>query len=332
MPSRPPLSVQVTDPTYGPMLDPRETRAAAVRTDVEQVAWAPCSPAATPAAALVFVDGIQQVEAWISVTPGDDPHPVAGVAFAVGAGAVFCAGTTAEIRDLRIRRAVVTEGERCLHLPRVGAYAWDVRAGAGGEPRQLADRVATMRHEMERDVAERLTAPDRLVVLDGRLTHLRDAGGPVIGAVKSHHVMYLDGAEAGVVTALRVGQRTPLFAIGDDRFSWYQRLPGVGEAGWAGILRGEVSRAFGVDTARRLADRAAQDLPRYAGRPHRDPRAPQNMQPIASLESRLRHRLGDRRLAFRAVRQAAARAYMDGPVPRSDTEPAEARPSLRVVA
>lgn len=332
MSARAPLSVQVTDPTYGPMIDPRETRAAAVRTDVEQVEWAPCTPGVPMPAALVFVDGIQQVEAWISVTPADDPHPVAGVAFAVGAGAVVCDGTRAEIRSVRIRRAVVTEGERCLHLPSVCGYAWDVRAGAGGEPRQLADRVANMRHEMERDVAERWTAPDRLVVLDGRLTHLRDAGGPVIGAVKSHHVMYLEGPEAAVVTALRVGQRTPLFAIGDDRFSWYQRLPGVGEAGWAGILRGEVSRAFGLDMARRLADHATVALPRYAGRPHRDPRAPQNMQPIAALESRLRHRLGDRRLAFRAVRQAAGRARMDGPVTRASAEASDARPSLRVVA
>jgi hypothetical protein len=112
------------------------------------------------------------------------------------------------------------------------------------------------------------------------------------------------------VVALRVGQRTPLFAIGEDRLSWYQRLPGAGEEGWAGILRGEVARAVGTEEARRLADRAAVELPRMAGRPHRDPRAPQNMAPIAGLEERLRHRLGDRRLALRAVRRAAAAAAL----------------------
>jgi hypothetical protein len=324
MTTRPPLSVQVADPTYGPALDPREGRAAVVRTDVEPVPWGPRTPPAAPPGTLVFVDGIQQVEAWISVTPEDDPRPLSGVAFAVGAGAVTADGVRAEVRDLRIRRAIVTEGERCLHLPRVGAYAWDVRAGAGREPTMLVERVAAMRREMEHDLAERWTHPERLVVLDGRLSYLRDGRGPVIGAVKSHHAMYLEGDAALVVAQLRVGQRTPLFAVGDDRFSWYQRLPNVGESGWAGILRGEVSRAFGLETARRLADRAAAALPRYAGRPHRDPRAPQNLQPIAALESRLRHRLGDRRLAFRAVRMAAARAEID--------VPAAGRGPLRVVA
>ena len=76
----------------------------------------------------------------------------------------------------------------------------------------------------------------------------------------------------------------PLFAIGEDRLSWYQRLPGAGCDGWAGILRGELPAAIGVAEARRLADRAAAELPRFAGRPHRDPRAPQSLAPVAGLE------------------------------------------------
>lgn len=171
-----------------------------------------------------------------------------------------------------------------------------------------------MRQEMETQLTRAWAAPHRLVILDGRTSAIRDARGPVIGAVKSHHTLYLQGDAAGVVAALRAGQRTPLFAIGDDRLSWYQRLPGVGEAGWAGILRGEVARSVGVEAARVLADRATTVLPRYAGRPHRDPRAPQNMMPVQGLESRLRHRLGDRRLAFRAVRIAASRAELDASV------------------
>jgi len=323
MEPRAPLAVQVSDPTYGPAMDPRERQTSIVRTDVEPVAWAPLTPPPPPPGPLVFVDGVQQVEAWLSVSPPDGGPPLSGVAFAIGAGAVVADGDDARVEDLRVRREVVTEGERCLLLPPVGSFRWDARTGSDRDPHALAERVADARRHLERDVAERWASPERLVVLDGRLSFLRDPRGPVIGAVKSHHAQYLDGEPAQVVAALRVGQRTPLFAIGDDRFSWYQRLPGVGEAGWSGVLRGEVARAFGLETARRMADRAAAALPRYAGRPHRDPRAPQNLMPVMALEGRLRHRLGDRRLAFRALRIAAGGATL---------EQAAVRPALQVVA
>ena len=39
---------------------------------------------------------------------------------------------------------------------------------------------------------------------------------------------------------------------------------------------------------------------------HRDPRAPQNLQPVGALESRLRHLLGDPGLAYRAVRESVS--------------------------
>ncbi|HWH14585.1 MAG TPA: hypothetical protein VNT51_07550 [Miltoncostaeaceae bacterium] len=322
MESRAPLAVQVSDPGYGPAMDPRERQTSVVRIDVEPVTWAPLSPRPAAPGPLVFVDGVQQIEAWLSVSPAEGGPPLSGVAFAIAAGAVTAEGEAARLDDVRVRREVVTHGERLLLLPAVGAFRWDARTGAGGEPQALAERVADARRHLERDVAERWAAPDRLVVLDGRLSFLRDPRGPVIGAVKSHHAQYLEDEPAQVVGALRVGQRTPLFAIGDDRFSWYQRLPGVGESGWSGILRGEVARAFGLDTARRLADRATAALPRFAGRPHRDPRAPQNLMPVMAMEGRLRHRLGDRRLAFRALRIAAARAELE----------AAARPTLEVIA
>jgi hypothetical protein len=47
-------------------------------------------------------------------------------------------------------------------------------------------------------------------------------------------------------------------------------------------------------------------LPRFASRPHREPRAPQNLYPIAGLEHRLRHLLGDSVLLERSLRLAAA--------------------------
>jgi hypothetical protein len=61
------------------------------------------------------------------------------------------------------------------------------------------------------------------------------------------------------------------------------------------------------DVAVELADASAGILPRFASLPHWDPRAPQNLVPIAGLEKRLRHLLGDRVLVNRMIRDAARR-------------------------
>jgi hypothetical protein len=47
-------------------------------------------------------------------------------------------------------------------------------------------------------------------------------------------------------------------------------------------------------------------LPRFASVPYKDPRAPQNLVPIAGLERRLRSLLGDARLLQRSLARAAA--------------------------
>ena len=46
-------------------------------------------------------------------------------------------------------------------------------------------------------------------------------------------------------------------------------------------------------------------LPRFASRAYKDPRAPQNLTPIAGLERRLRGLLGDPRLLHRSLTSAA---------------------------
>jgi hypothetical protein len=45
-------------------------------------------------------------------------------------------------------------------------------------------------------------------------------------------------------------------------------------------------------------------LPRFASSAYKDPRAPQNLVPIAGLERRLRGLLGDTRVLHRALTQA----------------------------
>ena len=108
------------------------------------------------------------------------------------------------------------------------------------------------------------------------------------------------------VPELRVESGRQLFTLGADRYSCYVRIaaPGPRSSPWFGIVRIEVPQSFGLVAARVTADEVACVLPRYAGIPHRDPRAPQNLQPVGALEKHLRHRLGPSRLAARAARHA----------------------------
>lgn len=128
-----------------------------------------------------------------------------------------------------------------------------------------------------------------------------------VGYVKTHHVAYLPAIVQDVIPALDPGQRTPVLLIGDRfrRWSWYLRLPGDRSHGWAGVVRCEVGPDRTVVEAAQIADACTLALPRFASEAHKDARAPQNLYPIGGLERELRHRLGDARLLYRALRQAA---------------------------
>ena len=86
------------------------------------------------------------------------------------------------------------------------------------------------------------------------------------------------------------GERSPVFRLGTawGGWSWYLRLPVAIGAPWAGIVRVECSADLPVEAAIELADLSLVTLPRFASTPYKDPRAPQNLIPIAGLERRLR--------------------------------------------
>jgi hypothetical protein len=168
----------------------------------------------------------------------------------------------------------------------------------GGVQAQLAALEAAVSGETRSD--------DDLLVVDGPLRgrqHLPRA----LGYVKSHRVEYLPTALTAVVTALQAGERTPVFHVGTTwhRYAWYLRLPTPSRAPWAGIVRVECSAELPTDDAVALADRSAVTLPRFASTAYKDPRAPQNLVPIAGLERRLRAMLGDARLLYRTLNLVA---------------------------
>ena len=148
------------------------------------------------------------------------------------------------------------------------------------------------------------------MIADGPLSDLSPQS--TVGYVKSHRRTYLPPEHNPVVGALAPGERTPLFAIKDHRrYSWYVRLsnPGGGHS-WSGVVRCEAYGSLPIGDVRTMADRTAAVLPLVASEEHLDPRAPQNLVPIAALERELRHLMGDRGLVYRAIRAAVMREEM----------------------
>jgi hypothetical protein len=176
---------------------------------------------------------------------------------------------------------------------------------ADTDPAALVRLLHTKMRSAEGHVASELAA-DHFVVADGPLNEL--APLPVVGSIKSHRVTYLPPELNVVVGSLGPAQRTPLFTIAEyRRYSWYVRLADVaGGHAWSGVIRCEASGQLPIAEVIAIADRTAAILPLVASEPHLDPRAPQNLVPIAALERRLRHLMGDRALVYRALREAAS--------------------------
>jgi hypothetical protein len=270
--------------------------------------WAPITPGpdVRPPRCIVFVDGVRRVDArlWVD-TPIDGLRQ--GVAASYAAGAVRCDGR-ARLVDARVERGVFAPGEGVAPIA-TRLATWCPFPASGEAPEQLWLAVQNRMAELEAKAAIAAGAghDGALVVVDGPLRDRRHVPG-VVGYVKTHAVHYLSPGLEETIGALTPGQRTPLFHIGGGfpRWSWYVRLPYAAGHPWAGVIRAEAPPDLPVLDAARTADSVAAVLPRFASQPHKDPRAPQNLHPIAGLERELRRRLGDPRLLERQLRIAAA--------------------------
>jgi uncharacterized protein len=268
---------------------------------VETENWsAPLSPVAEAPGTIWFVDGVRRVE--LRLIAEDEGRRTPGLFGSFAVGAVRC-DARATFADHAVDRAVVVGGG--IVPTRV-----DIRMGSitvvfmpatdpGTEPDKPLWKLQQLMQQAEGALAARVAAgAGGMVVVDGPLTFFDATDAPVIGMVKRFVRHYLEPDQGALLGLLGPGQRTPLFALGDEqqpvhRFAWYTRLVPLRPA-WhdqAGIVRCEVRAGVGLDDARRLADTVSAVLPRYAGRPS-DPRAPQNLAPVGGLEAWLRHRMG----------------------------------------
>jgi hypothetical protein len=320
------MFVDAWDPSYGSSFEgggdgdggPAAPSSAQVDTDVEVPAaqWAPLDvPAGVRCPDLVLlVDGVRRNDAGLW-TAEDDGQSYAGLAASYAAGVVRCdlRRGVAELAGARVGRGLFTASPSVGDL-QAGSVRYEIHRVSGtGEASKLPAAVQAPLTALEIDVsaAARDHGSDGadLLVVDGPLRNRRQLPR-TIGYVKTQQKQYLPPSLTPVVTSLRPGQRTPVFALGTiwGGWSWYLRLPGAHGAPWAGIVRIECSPDLTPDQAIELAGLSAATLPRFASSAYKDPRAPQNLVPIAGLERRLRGLLGDARVLHRALMLSTARA------------------------
>ncbi len=283
--------------------------------DVELPAadWRPLAPRPGTAApsTVLLVDGVRRVDAhlWAESDEGD-LYPAAAVSYAAGVVRCDLSRGAAEVVHTRLRRALFTPatGAAPLGAPPAG-YLPEPAKGT-----QHDDVVKAAQHAMlaleatlSEEVRSSTVDDDDLLVTDGPLRG-RHRLPRTLGYVKTHRTSYLPPAQARVVTACRPGERSPVFLVGPrwPHYSWYLRLPGPSGSPWAGVVRLQGSPDLTAEQAVALADLSATTLPRFASRAYKDPRAPQNLVPIAGLERRLRALLGDPKLLHRNLLRVAA--------------------------
>lgn len=307
------ISVSAWDPGYADTGE-RSGEAANARTDLDvevpALEWRPIDATVAAPPRVLLVDGVRRLDARVDIAVPDQP-PVAGICASYAAGVVEClidADKAASIPVSRVERGLFSAvPDAGLTAGRTAAYtAHKVRASEPGDLlNAVQDRLTTMEVEVATEAGP---GRDDLLVIDGALrrrAHLPRA----VGFIKSHQRRYLPDQLAGIVDKLEPGQRTPVFVLGTSwqRHTWYLRLPGGGDGAWAGIARLEAADDLSIAEVVALADTASAVLPRLASRAHKDPRAPQNLTPIAGLERRLRAKLGDPRLLLRGLRTGSRR-------------------------
>jgi uncharacterized protein len=283
-------------------------------------AWNPVQPLATRASEvdfqrLYFIDGRRRIEAKVygETLVDNEPQSAPGLlgTFAVGLVESFMTNSPAKIIKAEISRVLVLnhpEGKNLIIKTRGHEYGnleyqFVQMNETSNTDTALTTRLQFLMRNAEDELSSSLSLDDALLILDGPLQ--RRAPDRALGYVKTIHNFYVPPLEQRTIRQLQRGQRSPIFSIksGLERYSWYLRLDDIPDyyQPFAGIVRLEVRNKLGLDWARKIADWTCIMLPKYAAKGFRDPRAPQQLMPIAFLESELGRRMGDLAIIRRRI-------------------------------
>jgi len=309
------LYLEPWNPHYGSPADLSDERGSKAEVDpgVEIVPeeWHPIGVEPTLALPELvhFVDGVRRIDGRLNWEPPDSPYRKPLIAASYAAGAIRC--------DLRAGRAelVGEKVERRLFAlfadpPTLGEPPACYRGQAieGRDVHALEAGMQTSMRALELKVADHARIDGGVLFVDGPLQG-NNYQTDTLGFVKTHETRYLPDQLALVVAGLGEHQRTPVFKISSPqwgRYSWYTRLPEHVGSGWSGIVRVECPADLDITAAIRFAHLSTAILPRFASVSYKDPRAPQNLVPIAGLEKRLRGLLGDPKVLHRLLMRALA--------------------------
>lgn len=283
--------------------------------ELEPARWRPLTapPGVRAPDVVLLVDGVRRIDAGLWTDEGGGgSYPALAASYAAGVVRCDLRKGAAELVARRLDRGLFTASPQAPDLV-AGSVRYRVHRVAVTDLARLGTTVQGPLTELEVAVSvearEASAADADLLVVDGPLRRRRQLARTV-GYVKTQQGRYLPASLSTVVTSLAPGERCPVFRVGTawGGYSWYLRLPGPAGAPWAGIVRVECSTELTPQQAIELADLSVVTLPRFASSPYKDPRAPQNLMPIAGLERRLRGLLGDARLLHRTLVGAAAAA------------------------
>ncbi len=308
------IHVEGWAPEYGSPLQTDESLADEDRVD-ETVevpgGWDAIAGSDDGVDAVAFVDGVRRVDARLTLEDGNGP-PVSGICGTYAVGSVRWDRTVprSEVTHAMVDRVAIFGDGKAAPMPAISAeLSYRTESVPGTDSSGLIQSLHGQMRKAEANLSEELARSGVFVVADGPINDL--SATEKVGFIKTHRRPYLSDQRTGIVGALRAGERTPLFLIGAGgaypRYSWYFRLADIAHGhAWSGIARAEVSSHIDLGTAKRMADRVTALLPAVASEQHLDPRAPQNLVPIAALERDLRRRMGDPGFVYRALRAATA--------------------------
>jgi hypothetical protein len=303
------FSVETWAPDYGIAADAEQFEDASDTVDAEVerplAGWAAIAPTASDRPErIMFIDGVRRIDARVWIHDGERSH--VGVCASVAAGVVTCIGKQAEVTHVGVARGLFAAARSGAGPIVTRHAAYEYLPTSGDDPESLY--LAIHKRMTSLELAAAVGHAYDLVVFDGPLRGRETPNS--VGYVKTQRVQYLPDEVVPLLGRLGDGERTPVFLIGGrggfTRYSWYLRLPGPRVQPLSGIVRCELPGLGTVAMAVARAELVSACLPRFASQPHKEPRAPQNLYPIAGLERALRRRLGDALLLERSLRVVAA--------------------------
>jgi hypothetical protein len=286
-----------------------------VSDDVETDDWRAIPAVDGPLDRVIgFVDGVQRTHARVGIRHQPTDWPKTGLVTSVGAGFLI-RDKGWRLRSAEVRHRLVigpsSVGAEAIPIETTGGtYSFEPTPASDDEPLSLHGRLLQLREDLEAQVTRtQFSTFDELIIVDGRLPPAMPAN--VVGLIKTPARMGLSRPDRlEVIGALCGSERSPLFEWRRSQRVYFRcyvclRKPRRFEVFGSGLALLEMDHDMSVAEAKRTAGTLCGILPQYANTASRDVRAPQNLMPIARIEQKLSHLLGDSRF----IRSRLARIF-----------------------